>query len=240
MTEQRIFSHQLAWACRILAMAGHDDLTLGHVSARDPGSDAIYMKRNGLGLDEVTPDDILVVNLDGKKLSGKGDVHLEVVLHTEVYKVRPDAGAVIHTHPPYSIALGATTAQLEFVSHDAVLFPNGVPIFDNTPELITTEQQGRAVARALGEHRAVLLRNHGVLVVGNNVPWAVFTALTLERAVRIQATAAALGPLCTISPDLAKQLYESKYRDEFVENYWPYLVRRTRRAGYDIGMPSDA
>lgn len=229
---------QVAWACRILARQGHTDFTLGHVSARGP-ENAIYMKRNGLGLNEITPDDVLTIDLERHKLAGKGEVHLEAVLHTEVYKARPDVGAVIHTHPPYAIALGATAARLELLNHDAVLFYDGVAIFEETVELITSAEQGRAVAEALGKRRAVLMRNHGVLVVGKDVPWAVITALTLERAIQIQSIAATLGPLQPISQEMAGQLYPEKYRDSFIKKYWQYLTRQVRREGLDAGMPAE-
>src|SRR5579864_9701836 len=118
----------VALACRILAAGGHEDFTLGHVSARDGAEDTVYIKRNGLGLHEVTPDDVLTIDLDRRKLAGEGDVHLEAVLHTEVYRLRADVGAVIHTHPPYATALGASAARLEMLGHDAVLFKDGLPI----------------------------------------------------------------------------------------------------------------
>lgn len=227
---------QIAWACRILAMGGHGDFTLGHVSARGGGG-VIHMKRNGLGLEEVAPDDVLTIGLDAGKVAGPGDVHLEAVLHTEVYRARSDVGAVIHTHPPYTTALAATTAEVELINHDAVLFADGLGVFDETAELITRPDQGRAVATALGSRRAVLLANHGVLVVGQDVPWAVFTALTLERVVQIQAIARSLGPLRTMPRAMAERMYPDKYRDEFVAKYWRYLIRQVRRAGLDAGMP---
>lgn len=239
MRVDRDLQVQIAWACRILAMEGQEDLTLGHVSARRPGSDIIFMKRYGLGLGEVTPDDVLTIDLDGRKLAGRGDVHLEAAMHTEVYRVRSDVGAVIHTHAPYTTAFGATSAQLEFLSHDAVLFPDGLASFDETAELITSGEQGQAVARALGNRRVVLLRNHGVLVVGKTVPWAVLTALTLERAVQIQAIATSLGALQPMSVELVERMHPYKYRDDFTDSYWQYLVRQVRRAGSDTGMPAD-
>ncbi len=228
----------VAWACRILAMDGHTDLTLGHVSARGPAG-RVYMKRHGLGLNEITPDDVLTIDLDCNKLHGKGKVHLEAVLHTEAYRARPDVAAVVHTHPPYATALSATTAKLEFVNHDAVLFYEGLGIFDDTAELITRPEQGQAVARALGSCRAALMRNHGVLVVGNSVPWAIFTAVTLERAARMQTIAAALGPLLPIPPKTVETMYPDKYRDDFIESYWQYMIREARRQGLGAGMPAE-
>ena len=104
-------------------------------------------------------------------------MHLEAVLHTEVYKARPDVGAVIHGHPPHATALAACQAELSLLTHDAVLFADGLALFEDTPELITGPQLGQAVARALGARRVVLMRNHGVLVVGKDLGWAVLAAV---------------------------------------------------------------
>lgn len=237
--DERQLRTQVAWACRILARHGHTDFTLGHVSTRGL-ENSVYMKRNGLGLNEITPDDVLAIDLNGNKLAGHGEVHLEAVLHTEVYRARPDVGAVIHTHPPYAVALGATAAPLEIINHDAVLFYDGVAVFEDTVELIVSAEQGQAVARALGSRKAVLLRNHGVLVVGKNVPWAAITALTLERAIQIQAIARSLGPLRPISPEMAEQLYPAKYKDKFIEKYWDYLIRQMQQDRPDAGMSDEA
>src|SRR5947199_5728216 len=107
---------QVAWACRILALEGYADLTLGHVSAREPDGDGVFIKRKGVALDEVEPDDVVDLADPGAAL------HLETVLHTEIYKLRPDVGAVVHGHPPYATALAATTAKIELLTHDAILF----------------------------------------------------------------------------------------------------------------------
>jgi ribulose-5-phosphate 4-epimerase/fuculose-1-phosphate aldolase len=141
-------------------------------------------------------------------------------MHMETYLARPDVGAVIHTHPMYSIALGATAGGLELLSHDGLLFPDGVPVFDGTAGLVTTPQDGKAVARALGPGRAVLLRNHGILVAGEDISWAVLTALTLERAARIQFIARVMGDPVPIPRGVARELSASKYQEEFAEEYW--------------------
>jgi L-fuculose-phosphate aldolase len=218
---------QVAWACRILAAEGYADLTLGHVSARGPDGE-IWIKRKGVSLDEVEPDDVVAIDDTGAVL------HLETVLHTGVYEVRPDVGAVVHGHPAYATALGATSAELELLTHDGILFAEGVGRFDD-PDLIVDEDQGGRVAAALGHRRAVLLNNHGVLVVGKDVPWAVLTAVTLERAARLQSHASSLGELRPIAPALARQLLPVKYRDEFVDEYWAAWLRRVGRSREGIG-----
>jgi L-fuculose-phosphate aldolase len=229
---------QVAWAARMLALDGHGDFTLGHVSVRS--GDRVLMKRNEIGLEEVTPADVLTIDLNAKKIAGEGRVHLEAVLHTEVYKRRPDVQAVIHTHPPYTTAFAATNATLEMLNHDAVLFKDGLASFDETAEMIMSQEQGAAVARALGDKRAVLMRGHGVLVTGKTVPWAVYTALTLERVIRIQSIARSLGELRPMPPAMAEQVYPNKYQDPFIEIYWRYLIRQVRRLGLDDGMEEES
>lgn len=222
---------QVAWACRILALEGYADLTLGHVSARPAGGETVYIKRKGVALDEVEPDD--VVPLDDPAAT----LHLETVLHTEVYALRPDVGAIVHGHPPYATAFGATTAGLELLTHDAVLFTHGVSFFEDTAELITEREQGHAVAEALGAHRAVILRNHGVVVADKDVRWAVLSAITLERAIRLQSIASTLGELRPIPRELAERIYAEKYQERFLDEYWAAWIRSARRAGADEGMP---
>ncbi len=222
---------QVAWACRILALEGYADLTLGHVSARPAGSATIYIKRKGVALDEVEPDD--VVDLDDPT----ADLHLETVLHTEVYARRPDVGAVVHGHPPYATAFGATNARLELLTHDAVLFADGISFFEESAELITEREQGRAVAEALGTRRALILRNHGVVVADKDVRWAVLSAITLERAIRLQAIASTLSELRPIPKELAESMFADKYQDRFLDEYWAAWIRRARRSGADRGMP---
>lgn len=214
---------QVAWACRIVAAEGYADLTLGHVSARDSDG-VVWIKRKGVALDEVEPEDVVRL--------GDADAvfHLETVLHEGVYRSRADVGAVIHGHPPYATALGATRSELEILTHDGILFADGVGRFSD-PDLIVEDEQGDAVAAALGQRRAVLLENHGVLVVGKDVPWAVLTAATLERAARLQSIASTFGELCPIAPEQARELEPVKYRDGFVAEYWEAWQRQVARAG---------
>jgi L-fuculose-phosphate aldolase len=227
---------QVAWACRILAAHGYEDLTLGHVSARDSEPDAMWIKRKGVSLAEVAPGDVLHASIDGD-VERASDMHLEAVLHTEVYRARPDVRCVIHGHPLHSTAFGAAHADLAFLTHDAILFKDGVASLDEAPEMIVGTSQGQVVAEALGHRSALLMRNHGVLIVGKSVQWAVLAAVTLERAVQIQATAARYGALRPVADDAVEPLHDMKYRDAFTDEYWEAWVRELRRDGRDFDMP---
>jgi L-fuculose-phosphate aldolase len=229
---------QVAWACRILAAHGYEDLTLGHVSARENDDpDVMWIKRKGVSLAEVAPDDVLRTSINGD-IENASDMHLEAVLHTEVYRARPDVRCVIHGHPVHATALGAAHADLAFLSHDAILFKDGMASLDEVPEMIVGRSQGQVVAEALGERSALLMRNHGVLVVGKDPPWAVLTAVTLERAVQLQATAASLGELRPVAADAVGPLHDMKYQHAFLAEYWDAWVRELRREGRDFDMPA--
>jgi L-fuculose-phosphate aldolase len=211
---------QVTLACRIIARFGHEDLTLGHASVRGPDGRTVYIKRKGKALRDVRDEEVIGIALDDPDGYLTPGAHLETIMHLETYLARPDVGAVIHTHPVYSIALGATRDGLELLSHDGLLFPDGVPVFDGTAGLVTSPQDGQGVARALGGGRAVLLRNHGILVAGEDISWAVLTALTLERAARIQFITRVLGDPVPIPREVARELSASKYQEEFAEEYW--------------------
>jgi L-fuculose-phosphate aldolase len=231
----RELRRRVAVACRMVALEGYLDLTLGHVSARVPGSRTVWIKRKGVALDEVEAEDVIPLELDDERAFESADYHLESVMHAEIYRVRPDVGSVIHGHPVYGTALGATTTDLEFLTHDAVLFTDGLGVYDEGPALITRRHQGQAVAQALGGRRAALLRNHGVVVAGEDVRWAVLTALTLERAARFQAICAALGGTRPIPAESAEILRPQKYQEAFLDDYWGAWERRVERARGAVG-----
>jgi L-fuculose-phosphate aldolase len=217
---------RVATACRVIALEGYVDLTLGHVSARHPGERTIWIKRKGVGLDEVEPSDVIALDIDDPTALESSDYHLESVMHTEVYRARSDVGSVIHGHPVYGTALGSSDGQLELLTHDAVLFADGIGVYDDGPALIMSRDQGGRVAMALGSRRAALLRNHGVVIAGEDVRWAVLGAVTLERAIRFQSIAGSLGTLRPIPQEGAERLGPRKYQDGFLDEYWAAWVRR--------------
>jgi L-fuculose-phosphate aldolase len=228
---------RVAWACRILATEGYQDLTLGHVSARNrERPDRMWIKRRGVTLGEVTVDDVIEFEIGADLRDASDEMHLEAVLHTEVYRRRDDVGAIVHGHPPYATAFASTDANLLHLTHDAVMFERGLAVYDGSPDLITESEQGSDVADALGDHSVVLLRNHGVLVAQRDLPWMVLAAVTLERAVMVQSIAASLGTARPIDPVLIAELNRHKYNDGLVAEYWQAWLREMRRRGLDEGM----
>jgi len=189
-TDERSLRRDLVLACRILAGEGQADNIYGHVSARLPNSDTLWMKGAGIGLDEVREKHLVRLDARGERLDGWGSRHEEFPIHTEVMRSRPDVLAVVHTHPKFGLALAARGVALRPVSHEGAYFwPPGVPIFSEFTDLVRTAPQGKAVSRALGKARAILLQDHGVVVTGPTIAEACYAAVMLERAAEIQLLA---------------------------------------------------
>ena len=218
-------------AGRILDAAGQGDLTRGHVSVRVPGDDAhFFMKPHSWGLDEITMENIVVCNLEGEKVSGGGRRHSEVYIHSEIYKLRPDVMSVIHSHPTHAVALSATGKALLPISQPAVAFSDGLPTFTDTIDLIRSQDFGAGVARALGSCKAVLLRNHGVGVVGACLEESVVLAILLENACQIQLLAQAGGGIGEMfAPEFVQRLHHNITRPEQFTINFEYLKRRVQR-----------
>lgn len=223
---------QVVVASRVVGSLG-EDLTLGHVSVRHAEDDRVFIKRKGVSGSELTADDVLEIHLDDPAALDVPGMHLEAVIHTEIYRRRPDVGAVIHGHPLYATALSSTTAKLEFLTHDSVLFQDGVGEYKDSAELVTTQQQGQAVADSLGDRRATLLKNHGAVFVGEDIRYAVLAAVTMERALQLQMIAKGLGPLDPLPEEEVRAIYPRKYQDRFLDEYWAWWARQFDRSGLD-------
>jgi L-ribulose-5-phosphate 4-epimerase len=216
----------------ILEEAGLGDLTRGHVSIRMPGNPSLFiMKPHSYGFDEITMDNIVTCDLEGNKIGAGGRRHSEVFIHTEIYKARPDVNSVIHVHPTHAVALSATGRQLRPISQPASCFLDGLPYFTETIELIRTKEMGVGVAKALGPHKAVLMRNHGVAVVGNMVEESVILTILLENACQIQLLAEASGGVGEeFSVSNVGKLHETIIKPEQYTVNFEFLRRKVRRA----------
>lgn len=220
-------------SCRILAANGQEHFAFGHVSAREaPGAGQFWFKGGGLGLGEITVDDLNLLDLDGNRLAGRAPIHNEYPIHAEIFRARPEVTCVVHTHPFVSAALAATAWDFRMIGQDAVNFWDGVGRYD-TSVLVTDADKGRALADALGGHHAAILANHGIVAVGPTVVEATYFAIVFDRAVQLQAAALALGPLREIPPNELDQLipYLSNAARGRAQGVWDWLLRQANAAG---------
>ncbi len=184
----------------------------GHISARIPDSDLFLLARHSLGPD-AQPEDFLVVDLQGRKLSGNGDLPAEYPIHLEILKARPDIGSVIHYHGLYSTAFTTSEHQLQPIHLMGTLFHDGIPVYGD-PRLVTDAARGTALAQALGTHRAVLLRAHGAAITGASIEEAVGGTYLFEENAHRATIAASMGkPLWlehTIAAEAGNELLQHR------------------------------
>ncbi len=224
---------KLIVAGKILVAEGQDDLTRGHLSVRLPDNPALFfMKPHSVGLDEITRENILTIDLDGNVVAGTARRHSEVFIHTEIFKARPDVSCVIHTHPLYSVALSASGRPLRCYSQPSALFYDALGVYSGTIALIRSPTLGKEVAAALGPHRAVLLKNHGVVVVGASIEEAVINVIMLENAAQVQMITEAAGDPGPEFPhdDIETLRQQISQPEQFLINF-NYLARREQRRG---------
>ena len=206
----------LVAAYRILAQQGVLD-GFGHVSVRHNRAANRFIMSRSLAPELVTAGDLIEFDLDGNAVDSKGRaLYSERFIHAEIYKARPDVRAVVHNHAPSLIPFSVTTVPLRPMYHMVSFIGNGVPIFDirktfgMTDMLVSDSAKGRALAQVLGDKACVLMRGHGVAVVGPSIQIAVGRSVYLELNARIQTQATALGGNITyLDPQEAQKMMDS-------------------------------
>jgi L-fuculose-phosphate aldolase len=224
-------------AGRVLVDEGQGDYVWGHITARLPDNpNRILMKPGCIGIEEMTDDNIITVDIDGEKVAGDWPRHNEVYIHTEIMRARPDIQCVVHTHPEHAVAFSSLGKPLQAMSNDGTMFSEGVPIFSETTDLITDQPRGKAVAKALGAGNVVILRNHGIVAAGRNIEHAVFLAIKLDKACRVQLLAeSAGGPKLFVKDEELAAKRGRTTRGEQPTNAFSYLVRRWHlRCGCEV------
>ena len=224
----------LITANRILAREGVVD-AFGHVSVRHNLDPNRFFLSRSLAPALVTPDDLIEYDLDSNAVNAKGrPEYSERFIHGEIYKVRPDIRAVVHAHAPSVVPFGVSTVPLRPVSHMAAFIGDRVPIFDirkdagMTDMLVRDSGRGRALAQALGTRPAVLMRGHGVTVVGPSLPFAVGRSVYLELNARVQLQAMGLGgPVTYLDPAEAQKVLDSGENRSY-ERPWELWKRQVQ------------
>jgi len=203
----------LVAANRILADQGVLD-GWGHVSVRHPRDPNRYLLSRSRAPELVSIDDILEFDLGSNPVDAEGrSLYTERFIHGEIYKARPDVMAIVHTHAPALIPFSITKVQLKPVYHRSAFVSAGIPVFEireragMTDMLIRDKALGRALADALGNHPAALMRGHGAVIVGPSIQRVVGRSIFLPLNATLQMQAAALGgPVTYLDPEEAAKI----------------------------------
>ncbi|MCJ1679473.1 class II aldolase/adducin family protein [Streptomyces sp. APSN-46.1] len=189
--EREYRKRRLAGALRLLGRLGYEDGVSGHVSARDPEfEDCYWVNPFGRAFAGLAPGDLLLVDGDGRVLQGDRRVNeLAFAVHAAVHRERPEVVAVVRTQAPYGRALASLGELLAPITQEACAFYEDHALLD---EFAGAEDASR-IGRALGPYKALILRNRGLLTVGDSVDAAVWWFIAAERAAQVQLIARAAG-----------------------------------------------
>lgn len=208
----------LVAANRILADHGLLD-GWGHVSVRHNRDPNRFLMARGLSAELVTPKDIVEFDLDSRPVDTHGlpmsALFTERYIHGEIYKLRPDVIAIVHTHAPSLIPFGVTKVPLKPMYHRSAFISFGIPVFEirdragMTDMLIRNAALGHDLAEALGNHPAALMRGHGAVITGPSLPRVVGRTIFLALNATLQAQAMSMGgPITYMDPEEARKIEE--------------------------------
>ena len=189
--------------------------TSGNVSARVPGSDLLVIKPSGVGYYDLTPESMVVCDLDGTRVDGDLSPSSDTASHAYIYRHMPEVGGVVHTHSRYATAWAARGEPIPCVlTAMADEFGGEIPVGPFAP--IGGDEIGRAVVETLAGHRspAVLLRSHGVFTVGATARDAVKAAVMCEDAAATVHLAVSRGELTPLPQDQIDALHR-RYKTEY-------------------------
>jgi ribulose-5-phosphate 4-epimerase/fuculose-1-phosphate aldolase len=202
---------QLAAAFRMFSKAGLDEGVAGHVTARDPEfPDSYWVNPFGMHFSLIKQSDLVRVNHAGEVVEGDRAVNgAAVAIHCAVHAARPDVIAAAHAHGPYGKTLSALPQGIEMLTQDACAFFRDFGVFEDFSGVVLSSEEGRKIGLALGQNKAVILRNHGMLTVGHTVQSAAWWFLTLERTSQSQLMAHAAGTPRVIPDEAARATYDT-------------------------------
>jgi ribulose-5-phosphate 4-epimerase/fuculose-1-phosphate aldolase len=222
----------LAAAYRLVALHGWDDMIYTHISARIPGTHDFLINPFGMGFDEITASSLVRIDLDGN-IVGESPYAVNAAgftIHSAVHQARPEIGCVMHLHTEAGMAISMTKSGLLPTSQHAMRFYNRVGYHDYEGIALSLDERRRLIAD-LGQHKVLVLRNHGTLTAGVTVAEAYALMFTLEKACRAQLAALATGPIVQAPAEVAEHTAQQFEGDTEPggSREWPAALRKLDR-----------
>lgn len=204
--ERQHRKERLAAGFRIFGALGFSEGVAGHITARDPEfTDTFWVNPFGMHFAHVTVSDLIRVDGMGAVVEGTMPVNVAAfAIHHQIHAARPDVVAAAHTHSIYGKAWSAVGRLLDPITQDACAFYEDHVFFDDTRVMITEASEAARIAESLGGHKAAILRNHGLLTVGQTVDEAVWWFISMERCCQAQFLAESVGTPLQVDPENAR------------------------------------
>lgn len=196
----------LAAGFRLFSRFGFDEGVAGHITARDPElTDHFWVNPFGMHFGHIRVSDLLLVRHDGVIVQGDQPVNQAAfAIHSQVHAARPDVIGAAHSHSVYGKAWSSLGRTLDPLTQDSCAFYEDHALFDDFTGVVLDTEEGKRIAYALGEKKAAILRNHGLLTVGETVEAAIWWFITMERTCQAQLLAEAAGKPVLIEPEHAR------------------------------------
>src|ERR1700731_1087996 len=204
--DERLHRKQrLAAAFRLFSRFGFDEGVAGHITARDPERlDHFWVNPFGMHFGQIRSSDLILVDHAGTVVEGRAEVNLAAfAIHSRIHAARPDIVAAAHAHSLYGKAWSSLNRLLDPITQDACAFYDDHSLFADFTGVVYETSEGERIAQALGDKKAVILRNHGLLTVGHTVDEAAWWFITMERSCQAQLLAEAVGTPVKIDTAIA-------------------------------------
>lgn len=204
---------EIVWKCN-LELPKNDlvKMTSGNVSGRDPETGLVVIKPSGVSFEELTPAQMVVVDLDCHVVEGTLKPSTDTETHLYVYRRRPDVFGMVHTHSPYASSFAALGQPIPACLTTCAMLGGEIPLGGYAP--IGGEDIGREIVEKIGRARAIIMQNHGVFTIGSSAQQATKMAVEVEEIAKITHLAMLRGQpiLLTASQvDYMVDLYQNEY-----------------------------
>jgi ribulose-5-phosphate 4-epimerase/fuculose-1-phosphate aldolase len=204
--ERTHLKQRMAAAFRLFDRFGFNEGVAGHLTGRDPEDPELFwVNPFGMSFGMIRASDLIAVDRTGEVVIGDWPVNRAAfAIHSQVHEARPDVKAAAHTHSPYGRAFSTLGKTLAPLTQDACAFHGDHALFDDFTGVVLDVEEGKRIAHALGDGKAAILRNHGLLTVGHTVDEAAWWFITMERSCHVQLLADAAGDPIAIDDECAR------------------------------------
>jgi len=202
---------KLAAALRVFGKFGFDEGVAGHITVRDPElNDHFWVNPMGRSFKQMKVSDLLLVNHHGEVVEGSGLLNgAAFTIHSQIHMANPNITAAAHSHSVYGKAFSALGKLLDPLTQDACAFYDDHVLFDDFSGVVLDNTEGERIAAALGNRKAAILQNHGLLTVADSIDAAAWWYITMERSCQAQLLAEAAGTPKPIDREVALHTRET-------------------------------
>jgi L-ribulose-5-phosphate 4-epimerase len=191
--ESQQLKQDVVTACHIIVKLGLDSGPFGNISVRVPNTETFWVNPEGITFDQLTTPDVVLVDIDGHVLEGDRNPHPGTFIHREMYRLRNDVSAIVHTHSENTVLMSLLGCTIEPFTQLGAAFFDDQGIYHGFTGPVRTSDEGAAIAEALGNKSIVIAKNHGLFAAGATIQAALWDMVVADLASKIHLSAKQLG-----------------------------------------------